>query len=91
MPKTGEKKKIEPTYPPINWLRAAMIDRKNQLKMSWDDIGEAVGTTGGALRQLMYSTPDPWDWPQYTRQKVCRVLGVETRQYVVGSPEDPCR
>ena len=87
--KTG--KKIEPTYPDVNWLRAAILDRKSTLHLSWNEIGEAVGTTGGALRQLLYSTPDPWDWPNYTRQKVCRVLGLEIRQFVVGSPEDPCR
>ena len=81
----------EPVYPPVNWLRAAIYDRKSTLKLSWDEIGSAVGTTGGALRQLMHSTPDPWDWPRYTRQKVCRVLGIEIRQFVAGSPEDPDR
>lgn len=85
------KQKIEPIYPEINWLRAAIYDRKSALKLSWDQIGEAVGTTGGALRQLMYSTPDPWEWPHYTRKKVCRVLGLEIKQFVVDSPDDPNR
>jgi len=91
MPKNGTKQKIEPVYPEINWLRAAILERKRTLHLSWNQIAEAVGTTGGALRQLMHSTPDPWDWPRYTLKKVCRVLGLEIRQFVVGSPEDTCR
>ena len=91
MPKMGAKPKIEPKYPEVNWLRAAIHDRKNMMKLTWDQLGEAVGTTGDALKHLMHNKPDPWDWPRYTRDKVCRVLGIQTNSYVVGSPEDPCR
>lgn len=85
------KQKFEATYPPVNWLRAAIYDRKSTLNLSWDQIGEAIGTTGGALRQMMHSKPDPWEWPAYTLKKVCRVLGLEIKQFVVDSPDDPNR
>lgn len=85
------KVKKEASFPEINWLRAAIIDRKNSLHLSWDEIGEAVGTTGDSLKHLMYNKPNPWDWSSYTRSKVCRVLGIEVRQFVIGSPEDPNR
>ncbi len=82
------KMKREPTYPEINWLRAAIYDRKNSLHLTWDDLGDTVGCSGGALRQLMHASPDPWTWPQYTLKKVCKALGIEIRQCVAGSPED---
>lgn len=81
--------KIEPKYPPINYLRAAIYDRKRELHLSWEALGRAVGTSGDALKHLMHNHPDPWDWPKYTRDKVCRVLGIQTNCYVVGSPDDP--
>ena len=83
-----KKAKIEPKYPEINWLRAAIIDRKNSLDYTWDELGEAVGTSGDALKHLIHSQPDPWEWKRTTREKVCHVLGIEIRQFVVGSPEN---
>lgn len=91
MPKAVAKTKIEPEYPEMNWLRAAIYDRKKTMNLSWDQIGAAVGTTGDALKHLMHNHPDPWDWPRYTLKKICRVLGIEIRMFVVGSPEDPCQ
>lgn len=80
--------KTEPTYPEINWLRAAILDRKASLHFTWDELGEAVGTTGDNLKHLMRNKPNPWDWSDKTRSTICRVLGIEIRRYVVGSPED---
>ena len=82
-----KKAKIEPKYPEINWLRAAIIDRKNSLNFTWDELGDAVGMSGDNLKHLMRNRPDPWEWNKTTREKVCRVLGIEIRQFVVGSPE----
>ena len=80
--------KSEPIYPEINWLRAAIIDRKSTLNFTWDELGEAVGMSGDALKHLMRNRPDPWEWKRSLRDKVCRVLGIEIKQFVVGSPED---
>lgn len=83
------KTRIEPTYPEINWLRAAIIDRKNSLNYTWDDLGDAVGMSGDNLKHLMHNNPDPWEWKRTLRERVCRVLGIEIKQFVVGSPEVP--
>ena len=80
---------VNDKFPKINWLSAAIYARKKQLNLTWIDIANAAGTTSQYLRNLEFRHPNPWDWPDYTLKKVCRVLGIEIREYVAGSPDDP--
>lgn len=78
---------VKPSYPPINWLMAAILERKKVMGLSWDDIADKVGMSSFMLRR-MAATKDPEEWPLYTIKQICKVLRIEYRSYVVGSPED---
>lgn len=81
-------KLAEKKYPPINWLAAAILERKKVMKLDWGQIAEIVGTSPAVMRKLA-SSKDPQDWPRYTLQKVCKTLGITYKAYVADSPEDP--
>lgn len=82
----AKKKRID--YPEINWVMAAILERKRKLGMSWEDIANHIDfISPGALRQLA-SKKEPEEWPKAVREKVCDILGVEVRTTVIGCPED---
>lgn len=79
-------KKKEPIlhgkFPPINKLRASILDRKLTTGMTWSDIGEgAGGYTGDYMRKLI-STRDPWEWPTQIREGVCKTLQISIRRVI---------
>jgi len=84
MPRTKFDK---PKYPPVDWTMAAILERKKVMKLEWSDIADGAGITSDALRGMV-SRKRTEEWPTPVLKKVCRVLGLEYRNYVVGSPED---
>jgi len=73
-------KQIKPLYPPIDPVRACILDRKHSMKLSWSDIGRELGISGGMMRYWSQFPPD--DWPKDVRNGVCRVLGIKVKQTV---------
>ena len=74
----------------IDWLLAAVLERKKALRLDYSDIAEMVGgISGDALRQLV-ARKAPEEWPKRIRDGVCKALGIEVKTIVVGSPEDRC-
>lgn len=72
----------------IDWLLAAILERKKALKLEWNDIAaKAGGITGDSLRQLSAKKP-PEEWPKNVRDRVCKVLGIDVELVVRGSPRD---
>lgn len=65
---------------------AAILERKRTMNLTWQDIADEVGMSGESMRKLANKPPMSWD--KYTREKVCKSLGIQVRSYVVGSPED---
>ena len=86
----GKPKLARPKYPEIDWLMAGFLERKRVMNLTWDEIGAAAGMNGNAFRRLA-ATKSPADWPKDIRQNVCRMLGLEVKTFVVGSPEDPTK
>ena len=80
MPRTRFDK---PRYPPINNLRAAILERKFVAGLSWDDLGNAGGISGVYMRKLATSKA-PEQWPQTVRTGVCRLLDIRMNTTVVG-------
>lgn len=83
MPKTRFDK---PRFPPVNRLRAMILERKFVSGMGWDDIASAANVSSGTLRGLMHK--DPWDWPRDIRTAVCRFLDIKLVQSVEESWEE---
>ena len=80
MPRTRFDK---PRYPPINNLRAAILERKFVAGMSWDDLASAAGISGAAMRKMATAKP-PDEWPQKVRTSVCRLLDIKVSTTVCG-------
>ena len=79
-----------PSYPPIDWTMAAILERKKIMKLDWSDLASVAGMNSDAFRKMI-STKETKDWPREKREKICRHLGINVVSYVVGSPEDPYR
>ena len=79
MPRTKFDK---PRYPPINNLRAAILERKFVARLSWEDLGGAAGISGAAMRKLATAKP-PDEWPPKVRTGVCRLLDIKLSTTIV--------
>ena len=64
-----------PRYPPINQLRAAILERKFVSGMSWEDLGASAGISGASMRKLA-TTKAPEEWPQKVRNAILRKLDI---------------
>lgn len=80
MPKTRFDR---PRYPPINNLRAAILERKFVAKLSWKDLAAASGISESAMRKMATTQP-PEEWPVRTRNAVCRLLDIKVTVTVTG-------
>ena len=80
MPRTRFDK---PRYPPINNLRAAILERKFVSGLGWGDLGAAAGISADAMRKLA-NTKAPDEWPLSVRNAVCRLLDIKVTITVTG-------
>ena len=64
-------KKIQP--PKIDWLKGAVMVRKQQLKLSNEDLGVLTGMHGGSIERLLRET-DSWNWTPKAREGICKAL-----------------
>lgn len=84
MPRSCIKQK-KPQYPPIDWLLAAILERKHALKVNWQDVAHAAGISYDAMRWYVSQLP-PEEWSKEVREKVCAFLGIEVKLVVSGYP-----
>lgn len=75
--------RVNLAQPPINWLRAAILERMSALDKTQKDLADYAGVSYDSMRQLM--TRDPWSWPDKVRRPVCKALGI--KYGVFGAPE----
>lgn len=82
------KPKLEkPKYPPIDWLKAAILERKSVMKLGWEDIADYAGVTCDVIRALA-SKKHTEDWPANIRKRVCSKLGIEAKLVITGAHEN---
>ena len=75
MPRTNLSKS---KYPPINWLKAAILERKDVLNLTWEDIAKGAKIPVHSMRR--YATQvQPQEWPEDIRRNVLRMLGIQAR------------
>lgn len=72
-------------YPPINKLRAFILERELVLGYSHKDLADIAHINYGYMRKLL-SRVDPWEWPSDVRLNVCNALGIKTKLII----EDGC-
>ena len=86
MPRTKLAEKFTPKAPPIDVLRAAVLERQAVLGYTLKDLAEICEISYSYMRTL--SRGSPWDWPAPVREKVCRALGIKTYRGVEGMPRE---
>lgn len=79
MPRT---KLDKPKYPPIDWLMAAILERKKVMGLEWGDIADMVGGISAEYLRKLASSKPPMKWPDDVRNNVCRKLGINIRMVV---------
>lgn len=79
----GRTKLDKPRYPPINDLRAAILERKFVANLTWDELGAAAGVKGTTMRKLAREKP-PQEWTPKVRNAVCRLLDIKINITIMG-------
>lgn len=69
--------------PPIDWLWAAVLERKAVYGLDLNQMAELGGTSYSLMRR--YIRRSPWTWPESVRESLCRELGLKVN--VVFSPD----
>ena len=91
MPRTKLDRPKGPEYPPLDWTMGAILCRRKQLHLTWEEVAEDIGMSGDSLRKLV-ATKATDEWPQYTLRQVCKRLHLDYKNgYIVGGPEDKNR
>lgn len=60
--------------PPIDWLWAAILERKMRYHIDLKHLAKTAGVAYDTMRR--YITISPWDWEEEARNRVCKELGL---------------
>ena len=60
--------------PQIDWLWAAMLERKKVLGYDLKMMAKTAGMSYELMRR--YFMKSPWDWPREVREKICTEFGI---------------
>ena len=74
MPRTKLGEKYSPKDPPIDWLRAAVLERKAVKRLDLKTMAKMSCVSYERMRNLILQSP--WDWPREIRERVCKSLGI---------------
>lgn len=72
--------------PPIDWLWAAVLERKTVLGYDLKRLSEVAGVTYDTMRR--YIRQSPWTWTPEARARVCAEFGIKP-QVSVAMAEAP--
>lgn len=71
-------KAVKPKYPPIDKLKAAILERKMVMHLSSQDLGDAANVSGWYIRKIL-STKHTDDWNPDVRKAICEYLGLNVK------------
>lgn len=74
MPRTKLDKFSKREAPQIDWLWAAILERKAVSGMDLKTLAKVAGVSYGSMRQ--YIRESPWRWPLTVRMNVCGAFGI---------------
>ena len=87
MPKTKQTEKYsKPKFPPIDMMKACMLERKLTMKLNYEELSRRTGVSASYLRKLIVSDHTK-DWPADIRRAVCRELGIGLQETVTITDE----
>lgn len=85
MPKTKLGEKFSRQDPPIDWLHAAILERKCVLGYDLKRMSEIAGVTYDTMRR--YIRQSPWTWDADARAAILREFGLKAQVSVVPDKE----
>lgn len=74
MPKVNLAQNLRQS-PPIDWLWAAVLERKARFKLDLKHLAKTAGVTYDTMRR--YINMSPWEWGEDARNRVCKELGIQ--------------
>ena len=72
--------------PPIDWLWAAMLERKMVYHYDLKDMAKITGVSYETMRR--YIRVSPWEWGKKAREQMCRGLGIKLIETIDGAPQE---
>lgn len=70
MPRINLSRLSGPDYPPIDWLWAAVLERKRVYGYDLRKMAEIAGVSYETMRR--YITISPWEWNEDARNLICK-------------------
>ena len=67
--------KVKTSEPPIDWLRAAVLERKAVKSLDLKTMAKIACVSYERMRHLILKSP--WDWPRDIRESICANLGID--------------
>ena len=89
MPRVNLAKNLLKDAPPIDWMRAAILERIDVLGYDLKTLSKIAEVDYGTFRH--YIRKSPWEWPNEVRNRVCDVLGLIPVQTVQTAPLEDYR
>lgn len=72
--------------PPIDWLWAAILERKMVLGVDLKQMSIIAGVSYESMRRMI--TKSPWEWSADARTRVCKEFGLRPIQTVQPAPDE---
>ena len=72
--------------PRIDWVKAAILERKMAKKLEWADIAVKAKVSPDVLRKMV-SGRHTDDWNPEVRRAVCRALGISVKTVLSASSD----
>ena len=77
MPKVKLSEYSRKQAPPIDWLWAAVLERKMVMGYDLKQLAKVGGVSYEMMRR--YSHSSPWEWPRQMRENICDALGLNIK------------
>lgn len=77
--------RYEMEVPPIDWLLAAVLERKTVLGYDLKKMADVAGVTYDTMRR--YIRQSPWTWTPDARARVCAEFGLKPQVSVAMTDE----
>lgn len=70
-------KRFKKSPPPINWVWAAILERKTVLGYDLKEMAKIAEVPYDTMRR--YIRTDPWTWKPSARNRVLKTFGIKTQ------------
>ena len=84
MPKVKLNYRVPKNAPPIDWLWAAVLERKVVLGYDLRQMARIAGVSYDTMRQ--YIRKSPWDWDDGARNNICKEFCIVPQRTVTYAP-----